>query len=80
MKAITPSVISDALVLLAFVFAAGSAAAAAGFACVAKMSQQLTPANLENLITRTCLHLVPLVIGDAVDRAGRVISIRIRQP
>jgi hypothetical protein len=43
--------------------------AGAGFACAAKMPQQLTPAQLEALITRTCLHLGPLVIGDAADRA-----------
>ncbi|WP_315776086.1 MULTISPECIES: hypothetical protein [unclassified Bradyrhizobium] len=70
MKAITPSVISDALVLLAFVFAAGSAAEAVGFTCVAKMSQQLTSAKLESLITRTCLRLGPLVIGDAAIGQG----------
>jgi hypothetical protein len=43
--------------------------AGGGFACIAKMPQQLTPAEVEGLITRTCLHLGPLVIGDDASRA-----------
>jgi len=46
----------------------------AGFACSAKMPQRLPPDQLEALITRSCLHLGPLVIGDDADRATAALG------
>lgn len=48
--------------------------AGAGFACSVKMPQPIPPDQLETLITRTCLHLGPLVIGDDASRVTSALG------